>query len=175
MYLPENAPKKRRDEAERARDNRFEIVKALSHGQVDRRELFKWGLFTTVGGLALKHGLNPFVSSAYAAVPTGIPSSPLFGAQPFTQAMPRADLLARQANPMTSMVPAPRAESNQTLCTLDPALVAAYPGGNQGPIEGRPPGPIWAHQRWNQFLPQVGVRQPKAPRPTPPTRACRRA
>ena len=111
MYLPENAPKKRRDEAERARHNRFEIVQALSHGQVDRRELFKWGLFTTVGGLALKHGLNPFVSSAFAAVPTGIPSSPLFGALPFTQPMPRADLLTRQANPMTTMVPAPMART----------------------------------------------------------------
>ena len=157
MYLPDNASNKRVNEAENARHNRFEIVKALSHGQIDRRELFKWGLFTTVGGLALKHGLNPFVSSAYAAVPTGIPLSPLFGALPFTQPMPRADLMARQANPLTAMVPAPMAESNQTLRTLDPALVAAYPGGGQGPIEGRPPGPIWAHQRWNQFLPQVGV------------------
>ncbi len=157
MYLPPDAPAKRIQEAEAARRNRQDIVRALSHGEVSRRDLFRWGLFTVTGGLALKHGLHPFVSSAYAAVPTGIPRSPLFGALPFTQPMPRADLLARTANPLTTMVPAPRAESNQTLRTLDPALVAAYPGGNQGPIEGRPPGPMWSHQRWNEFLPRVGV------------------
>jgi manganese oxidase len=157
MYLPPDAPSKRVQEAEAARRNRHDIVRALSHGEIDRRDLFRWGVFTVTGGLALKHGLHPFVRSAYAAVPTGIPRSPLFGALPFTQPMPRADLLARTVHPLTSMVPAPRAESNQTLRTLDPALVAAYPGGNQGPIEGRPPGPMWAHQRWSQFLPRVGV------------------
>ena len=158
MYLPKKASKRILLEAENARRNRLEIIKALSHGQIARRDLFKWGIFTAVGGLAWKQGLNPFVSSAYASIPTGFPASPLFGVQAFTQPMPRADLLARNPSPLTFLSPSPQAQSNQTLQTLNPALVAAYPGGNQGPIEGRPPGPIWAHQRWNQFLPQIAVR-----------------
>ena len=57
-YLPQNASKARQREAENARKNRVEIVKAWSQGQVSRRELFKWGLFTTAGLLAPIHGLN---------------------------------------------------------------------------------------------------------------------
>ena len=30
------------------------------------------------------------------------------------------------------------------------------PLNNRGPIEGRPPGEIFAHQRWNEFFPKVG-------------------
>ena len=155
FFLNRNQTKRRLQEAENARRNRLEIVKALSHGQIARRDLFKWGLFTAVGGLAVKHGLNPFVRSAFAAVPTGTPLSPLFGALPFTQAMPRSDLLARNA--VSTLNPSPMAQANTTLQVLDPALVAAYPGGNTGPIEGRPPGAIWAHQKWSQFQPQVAV------------------
>jgi len=65
MYLPLHASKARLKEAENARNNRIEIVKALSQGQVSRRDLIKWGLFTTAGLLAPIHGLNPFVASAY--------------------------------------------------------------------------------------------------------------
>jgi manganese oxidase len=151
MFLSRKAFVRHLAQAHNARDNRLEIVKALSQGQIQRRDLFKWGLFTVVGGLALKNGLSPYVQSSFAAVPTGVPLSPLFGVQPFTQPMPRADLLARNA--VSTLNPAPTAQANETLQTLDPALVAAYPGGNQGPIEGRPPGPLWARQRWNEFLP----------------------
>jgi manganese oxidase len=157
MYLPKKSSKLRVTEAENARANRLDIVKALSHGQITRRDLFKLGIFTTLGGLAWKQGLNPFVRSAFAAIPTGTPLSPLGNVLPFTQPMPRFDLLTRNANPQTFLNPAPLAQSNQTQQTLNPALVAAYPGGNQGPIEGRPPGPIWAHQRFNQFPPQIAV------------------
>ncbi len=157
MFLPEKPSKLRLREALNARRNRLEIVKARSIGQISRRDLIKWGLISGFGALAWKHGLNPFVRSAYANIPTGFPSSPLFGVQPFTQAMPRFDLLTRNPNPLTFLTPAPLAESNQTMQTLNPALVAAYPGGNQGPIEGRPPGPVWAHQRWNEFLPQIAI------------------
>src|SRR5499425_524639 len=27
---------------------------------------------------------------------------------------------------------------------------------NRGPIEGRPPGEVFAHQRWDEFFPKVG-------------------
>jgi manganese oxidase len=35
--------------------------------------------------------------------------------------------------------------------------VPAVLGGGTGPIEGRPPGPIWAHQKFAQFPPSVAV------------------
>ena len=75
MYLSFKASRARQREAEAARYNRAEIVKALSHGQINRRDLFKWGIFTGAGALALKNGLSPFARSAFAAVPTGTPPS----------------------------------------------------------------------------------------------------
>ncbi len=66
FFLSEKSSKRRIREAENARRNRQEIIKALADGQVSRRDLFKWGLFTAGGLLLWKHGLNPFVSSAYA-------------------------------------------------------------------------------------------------------------
>src|SRR5215472_9933404 len=151
IYLPSNASKARHREAENARKNRVEIVKAWSQGQVSRRELFKWGLFTTAGLLAPIRGLNPFVDSACGdSIPTGAPLSPLFGVQPFTQPMPRFDVLPR--NPVSSLNSSPAAQSNQALKPVDPAL-----GGGSGPIEGRPPGAVWAHQRFSVFPPKVAV------------------
>jgi hypothetical protein len=160
IYLPENASKARLREAEDARRNRAEIVRAYSHGKVSRRELIKWGLITTAGAFAPIHGLSPFVGKAYGQVtaldqglgniPTGLPRSPLFGVQKFTQPMPRFDVLPRV--PVSSLSPAPQAEANQTQQPVDPAL-----GGGFGPIEGRPPGPIWAHQQFNLLPPQVAI------------------
>ena len=92
MYLPEDASRNRIREAQKARDNRAEVVKARSHGQITRRDLFRWGLFTTSGLLLYKNGFSPYAPSAYAAVPTGTPRSPLFGAKKFTQPMQRLDL-----------------------------------------------------------------------------------
>ena len=66
IYLPQKASKARRREAENARKNRAEIVRAYSQGKVSRRDLIKWGLITSGGLLAPIHGLNPFVTSAYA-------------------------------------------------------------------------------------------------------------
>ncbi|HSB73462.1 MAG TPA: copper oxidase, partial [Candidatus Methylomirabilis sp.] len=152
MYLPWNASKARLREAEGARKNRMEIVKALSHGQVSRRDLIKWGLFTTAGLLVPKQGLSPFAKSAYADsnIPTGAPPSPLFGVKAFTQPMPRFDVLPWI--PLASLSPAPTKEANPTLQPV-PAIL----GGGVGPIEGRPPGPIWAHQQWELFPPRVAV------------------
>jgi hypothetical protein len=86
LYPGAKASRARRREAATARENRREIVKALSQGQVSRRDLLKWGLFTSAGMLAPVRGLNPFVSSAYAAsssdIPTGIPASPLGDVKP---------------------------------------------------------------------------------------------
>ena len=160
MWLSKKASKARVREAENARRNRQEIIKARSIGQISRRDLLKWGLISAGGALAWKHGLNPFVRSAYASIPTGSPLSPLFGQLPFTQPMPRADLLPRYTDPFNRQwwfgKPVPQAEANVTQQLLDPALPGVNPG-ETGPIEGRPPGPIWAHQRWNEFLPVIAI------------------
>ena len=85
MYISPKASRIRQREAQRARDNRAEIVKARALGQVTRRDLIRWGIFTAGGTLVCKNGLSPFARSAFAAVPTGTPRSPLFGAQKFAQ------------------------------------------------------------------------------------------
>jgi len=91
-----------------------------------------------------------FVRDAVAdSVPTGLPASPIpANMTKFSQPMPRFDVLKRQ--PVSSLVPAPTAEANTTQQPVDPAL-----GGGTGPIEGRPPGPIWAHQDFTRLPPKV--------------------
>src|SRR4029078_13010172 len=115
MYLSKNDSKRRLKEAEDARANRLEIVKALSQGTITKRDLFKWGLFTVTGGLLAKNGLSPFAQSAYAQVPTGTPPSPLFGAKKFTHPMHRQELqkpipLVRQPNGDAAWTPQPGSE-----------------------------------------------------------------
>jgi hypothetical protein len=161
MYLSEKATAQQIREAEKARKNRQEIIQALSHGQVSRRQLLKMSLFTAAGGLAWKNGLNPFVSNAHAAIPTGVPRSPLFGAAAFSAPMLRCDQMERKA--VSALSEAPTEQANQKLTTVwGPDGVAV-----QGPMEGRPPGPMWAHQGWNEkingkdgyFQPKVAVEQ----------------
>src|SRR5262245_41985436 len=157
MYLPGKASKARVREAENARRNRAEILKALSQGQVSRRDLIRMGLFTASGVLALKNGLSPFARSAFADsnVPTGFPRSPLFNVQAFTQPMPRFDVLPR--NPVSALNPAPLAQVDEKQRhTLDPRLEGVRPG-DTGPNEGRPPGPIWAHQEFTRFAPKISI------------------
>src|SRR3954465_2918029 len=148
IYLPKNASKARIREAEQARRNRAEIVRELSWGRVSRRDLLRMGLITGAGMLAPIGGLNPFVASTKAQViahPTGAPPSPLFGCGKFTAPMPRFDVMKR--NPISCLSPAPLAQVDETnRIPVDAAL-----GGGTGPREGRPPGPIWAHQKFNEF------------------------
>src|SRR5712671_924464 len=112
------------------------------------------GLMTAAGTLVMTNGLSVFAPSAYASIPTGAPRSPLFGVQPFTQPMPRFDVLPRNA--VSTLSPAPTAEANATQQPLNTALEGVRPG-DTGPIEGRPPGPIWAHQQFAAFPPKVAI------------------
>src|SRR5260221_1291188 len=68
--------------------------------------------------------------------------------------MPRFDVLPR--NPIATLNPAPTAQANTTQQVLNPALEGVRPG-DTGPIEGRPPGPIWAHQEFTRFPPAIAV------------------
>src|ERR1044072_4551264 len=157
LFLPKNASKARIREAENARRNRQEFMKAHSTGHISRRDMIKLGLFTGAGLLVPVHGLSPFVKSAYADsnIPTGLPRSPIpANVQPFSQPMPRFDVLPRQ--PLAVLTPAPTREANTTQHLLNPQLEGVHPG-DTGPIEGRPPGPIWAHQGFDTFPPVVAV------------------
>jgi manganese oxidase len=176
IYLSSKASPARVREAENARNNRQEILKALSLGEITRRDLYKWGIFTVTGALALKHGLSPFAPSAFAdsSIPTGTPRSPLFGAQKFTQPLPRLALqtpipltqtgtgLGAVANfPAALNEPAAKRLSYHTDFNAaggngNPNNPFRNPRTNRGPMEGRPPGEVFAHQRWNEFFPKVG-------------------
>jgi manganese oxidase len=155
MWLPRKTSNSRLRAAENARRNRLEILKAWSQGQISRRDLLKWGIFTAGGVLVAKSGLSPFVGSARAdSIPTGLPPSPLFGVKDFSTPMPRFDLLSRQT--VSVLNPAPTAKANLTPQLLNPALEGVT-AGEMGPIEGRPGGDIWAHQGFADFPPQIAI------------------
>jgi FtsP/CotA-like multicopper oxidase with cupredoxin domain len=170
VYISKRASRARLREAQNARNNRAEIVKALSVGQVSRREIIKWGAFTAGGALALKNGLSPFARSAFADIPTGTPRSPLFGVEKFSQRMPRLNLqtplpltrnfLNQAMFPFGSGLPNAKRYSYHNEFNLFPGPVQYNPFRNpitnRGPMEGRPPGEFFAHQRWNEFFPKVG-------------------
>ncbi|MEI8014177.1 MAG: putative Ig domain-containing protein [Nitrospira sp.] len=177
-YLPPDASKRRVREAQNARNNRAEIVKALSQGQINRRDLMKWGLFTSAGLLIAKNGLSPFAKSAFAHGVTGVPATPLNGAVPFTHAMPRLDYVP--PTPLTKvvkpngewealfpdgMLPQAQPSAKRLSWHTDfsahqagntPANPFINPISKRGPMEGRPPGEWFGHQRWKEFFPQVG-------------------
>src|SRR5262245_51122023 len=150
MYLPKDASRSRIREAQRARENRAEIVRALSHGQISRRELFKWGLFTGSGLLAWKHGLNVYAPSAYGQGPTGTPRSPLDGGRRLTLRFRRGSL--QTAKPVTkndageAVFPMGSAEPNAKRMSYDQdyndfgGWPESNPFGNpltnRGPMEG---------------------------------------
>jgi hypothetical protein len=171
-FLSTKASRIRLREAQNARNNRAEIIKALSIGQISRRDLYKWGLLT-FGGLALKNGLSPFAPSAFAdGVPTGTPPSRLFGAQKFAQPLPR--LRVQTPQPLTRVASADSASSGDAAFPAAtgetrPARRLSYhtdftanpndpqfknPVTGRGPIEGRPPGEVFAHQAGTNSSPR---------------------
>ena len=177
VYLPFTASRARQREAENARQNRAEIVKALSHGQITKRDLYRWGIYTVTGALALKNGLSALAPSAYADdIPTGTPRSPLGTATKFTQEMKRLALqtpVPLTKDPATGNAKWPVALGERDAKRLSwhneftafNATHPGYPNNNNpfrnplnglGPFEGRPPGEVFAHQRWDEFFPKVG-------------------
>lgn len=192
MYLFPKASRRREREAQNARNNRAEVRKALKSGQVTKRELIKWGIFTAGGALVMKNGLSPFAKSSFADEPTGAPRSPLFNATPFSQPFARVRYvppykMAREHVPGTSRnhdkayfigtdgqplnQPAAKRLSYHTDFNqrqrelgrnpdaLDPETSDneyANPDTGDGPMEGRPPGEAFAHQRWDEYFPEVG-------------------
>jgi manganese oxidase len=174
VYLSPKASRFRQRQAENARRNRAEIIKARSTGQVTKRDLIKMGVLTASGALAFKHGLHPFARSAHAAVPTdpegdGLPRSPLFGVQRFTQRMQRLEHMhpvdlqkvnANEARWQGQGIPNAKRYSyhNDFNAFQGPIQNNPFrnPVTNRGPMEGRPPGEFFKHQRWNEFFPEQG-------------------
>ncbi len=174
MYLTPKASRVRLREAQNARNNRAEIVQALGAGQITRRDLIRWGIFTAAGGLALKNGLSPYAQSAYGAVPTGVPPTPMFGATKFSQPFRRLNV--QTPVPLTPLVGVNGMDQNSQAqftgnyagehvakcmswhTDFNAAQGADYrnPLTNRGPCEGRPPGENFAHQRWTKVFPQKG-------------------
>ena len=60
IYLPENASRPQMKAAREAQKERRDILKALSHRQVSRRDLIRAGLFTAGGLLAPIRGLHSY-------------------------------------------------------------------------------------------------------------------
>ena len=79
FFLSSKESKARLREAQNARKNREEIVKAVSQGQITRRELVKWGLITAGGLWVPVHGLSPFAKSAFGTIPDGPAAEPAEG------------------------------------------------------------------------------------------------
>src|SRR5262245_37054145 len=154
VYLPLNASKARVREAENARRNRAEFIKAIADRKVTRRDLIRMGVFTAGGVLALKGGLSPFAPSAFGQIPTGAPRSPLFGVQPFSQPLLRFDVLPRQTEP-GFLNPAPLAQVDETRRHVLNTQLEGVQAGDTGPNEGRPPGAVWAHQDFGRFPPRI--------------------
>ena len=168
MYLPRETTGIRLREAERALENRLEIVKALSVGQITKRDLLRWGYFTAGGLLIAKNGLSPFAKSAFAQVPTGAPRSPTFGAVKFHDAMRRAEV--QKPVPLLRMPNGDAAWQSTSGGQELPAKNLSYhtdfsnsggaafrnPVTGVGPFEGRPPGEFFAHQRWEELYPKQG-------------------
>jgi FtsP/CotA-like multicopper oxidase with cupredoxin domain len=178
VYLSTDSSRAQVREAENARKNRAEIVKALSIGDVTRRELIRWGIFTAAGTLAMTNGLSPYAhSQILPSIPTGTPRSPLRDVKPFTVEMPRLNeqkpinlnpvnvaingrtetLLQWEGHPQELPVKRTSWHTDFSAAT-DPATRARFtnPLTGRGPIEGRPPGEYFAHQRWNEYLPKKG-------------------
>jgi manganese oxidase len=179
LWVREDADRGKWRDAERARLNRREIQQALNSGQISRRDLVKWGLYSSAAVIAPIGGLSPFVRSAHAftsgahgtGVPTGLPASPTFGVAPFSSPLYRMDILPQYYVPgsqaakypmpsipqsTTALSPTPTAQANTTQQPVNPLLVNGTKGLT-GPIEGRPPGSIWAHQKFSQFPPQIQI------------------
>src|SRR4029079_1106459 len=94
FFLSPKASKARLREAEQARNERWDIIKANSHGQVSRRDLIKMGLFTSACLILPSRRLSPLEQSTFASsnIPTGLPPSPLFNTAAFSTPMPRFDV-----------------------------------------------------------------------------------
>ena len=92
MYISPKASRIRQREAQRARDNRAEIVKALSLGQITRCDLIPLGHFHDRRTVGVQERPEPLARSAFAEVPTGTLRSPLFKAQKFFERLNRLNL-----------------------------------------------------------------------------------
>jgi hypothetical protein len=151
MYLSTTASLQQIRLAEQTRCNRQETIKALSQGQVSQRDFAKWELITAGGALALKIGLNPFIGNAYGVIPTGVPRSDLLSAKP----TPLSRCHFKERKDIGALSPAPHRTAN-----INWTRVYGRHGVRvDGPMEGRSPRDIWAHQGWDRFPPKVAVEQ----------------
>src|SRR5262245_4935188 len=170
MYLPKDAAPHRLREAGKARENRGEIVRALASGQVTRRELFNWGLFTA--GLEARaqclcperlwpgsdqHPAQPAVRCAQVQ-PALAPARGAAAAAAHPQRRGRCRVWGggqraqRQAPLLPQRFQCLEGGKSRSAEQRQPVLQST----KRGPMEGRPHGEAFAHQRWDEFFPKVG-------------------
>jgi len=140
--------------------------------------------FNTIAATAILVLAGVNTANAATNVPTDLPASPLFGATDFAQQLLRFEEFAVVPLPapgtttaktfpapitcdgrpdpaaMDSFLtaplwPDPSIEANITLPNAWTAAVTPCVGPITGPLEGRPPGLSFSHQRWTEFPPTV--------------------
>jgi FtsP/CotA-like multicopper oxidase with cupredoxin domain len=152
----------------------------LAMTQVFARQAFRIIAVSVAGIVALCGAANPGFD-----IPTGAAASPLYGAEPFTQKMLRFEEFGLQPMPTEEcatciiMPPAPSCDGipsgnqmdfflRQTLAPLPTyeantsrqsawhnRVSACIAPLSTSAAEGRAPGHWFAHQRWNEFYPEV--------------------
>jgi FtsP/CotA-like multicopper oxidase with cupredoxin domain len=137
------------------------VAKALAEGRVTRRDLFRWGLMTAGGALTGAGSLAALTGRAQASSP---PRSPLFGVTKFSQPFRRLNVqqpvkltpnaAGDAAFPATSPELPARRLSYHTEFTASGGTAYVNPVTGRGPLDGRPPGEMFAHQRWNELTPK---------------------
>ena len=150
-----------RDDTEFMHRNRCDIAELLSQGRVSRRDLIRWGLMTAGGAMT---GLGSLAASAGRVAAGTLTRSPLFGVEKFSQPFRRLNVqhsvkLTRDAAgdaafPATLPELPARRLSYHTDFTASHGTTFVNPVTGRGPLDGRPPGEMFAHQRWNEFFPQ---------------------
>ena len=130
IYLPWNASKASQRAAEHARaESRRDRPGAVLGPDLAARSASSGASSPSAGMLAPIGGLNPFVAQCAGRRRDTRPArrpARCSACKPFTQPMPRFDVLPR--NPVSCLSPAPTAQANQTQQPVDPLL-----GGGIGP------------------------------------------
>jgi hypothetical protein len=150
-YLPKDAPRNRIREATRARENRLQIVRALSRGEATR------------GAFQMGAVYRPAPRAARCLVP----ASSLSRCTGW-KCRGRPLALTRDASGDPLFPAACNEPKAKRLCFHSDfnACKAANPGqptradpfcnpiNKRAPMEGRPPGEVFAHQRWDECVPE---------------------
>ena len=169
MYISEKASRIRQREAQKARDNRAEIVKALSHGADHPARSLQVGHLHRHRCARAQERLEPVRAHRLCRCPDRHPEKPPVrrgqvhpddAAAAVQTPMPLVRNASEAVFPAGSDYECQAAvlpRGLQQLRRRPGRQSVPQPGHQQRPQEGRPPGEFFAHQRWSEFFfPKVG-------------------